>query len=173
MDVCTICMEPQTTDSVCLFDCSHAFHTRCILTWREIQHGQCPNCRQPLNVCQHRANPMLEAHSRADLTFLIEQFRETVTRQEREIQELKGTVTALRMAHEAFPGQVWGNPPPVQPAVAAPARFRPVNPSSGGANGAFIRQEAARTWVHSMANVIVHNVPRQMPRMHLHARSSS
>jgi hypothetical protein len=45
-DTCTICYnEMNENDSYTIPECSHKFHTNCIVNWFRISNGICPYCR--------------------------------------------------------------------------------------------------------------------------------
>lgn len=43
-DICAICHEDFSGDLYTLPECSHIFHTNCIMTWFRMNHNTCPLC---------------------------------------------------------------------------------------------------------------------------------
>ena len=53
IDKCAICLEPLITDLYTLPECSHSYHTNCIMHWFRSNHTTCPLCNnQGINYCQ-------------------------------------------------------------------------------------------------------------------------
>jgi len=46
-DMCTICLEDKYNTIVGVLQCSHTFHSQCILDWIKIE-SRCPLCREPI-----------------------------------------------------------------------------------------------------------------------------
>jgi len=43
-DICAICREDLTTDIYIIPECSHKYHTNCLVTWFRCGHNRCPLC---------------------------------------------------------------------------------------------------------------------------------
>ena len=59
IDKCVICLEPLINDLYTLPECSHSYHTNCIMHWFRTKHTTCPLCNnQGINYCQayHASN---------------------------------------------------------------------------------------------------------------------
>jgi len=58
--LCPICLDPLSDSAVGRTPCGHAFHTVCLLRWREVGHVgsavacRCPECRAPLSSSSRR-----------------------------------------------------------------------------------------------------------------------
>ena len=44
IDKCAICLEPLINDLYTLPECSHNYHTNCIMNWFRSNHSNCPLC---------------------------------------------------------------------------------------------------------------------------------
>lgn len=61
---CPICLEMMVSDPttdentvVCIKKCRHRFHKKCILDMFQLNHTNCPNCREPVGIEQRGHGP--------------------------------------------------------------------------------------------------------------------
>jgi len=47
MDICAICHEDLEGDLYTVPECSHIFHTNCVMQWWRAGHNTCPLCNNP------------------------------------------------------------------------------------------------------------------------------
>ena len=58
-EICAICHDPMSDDLYILPECTHVFHTNCIMHWFRAQHNTCP-------LCMHHG---INGNSNFNLTF--------------------------------------------------------------------------------------------------------
>ena len=93
-DICAICHEDFSGDLYTLPECSHIFHTNCIMTWFRMDKSSCPLC----NNCGVNSLKDMEklAWGRRNAAFMNYKRARAFSRKKNAPESLKKQIIALR-----------------------------------------------------------------------------
>jgi len=93
-DICAICQEDFSGDLYTLPECSHIFHTNCIMTWFRMDKSSCPLC---MNCGVNSLKDMEKlTWGRRNAAFMNYKRARAFSRKKNAPESLKKQITALR-----------------------------------------------------------------------------
>lgn len=99
---CSICFDNYEEDEVCVLNCQHRFHSKCILRWRILEHQEnCPLCRTFIVQCNHASDLQLPVsslivHEKVTLVDLVVKSLRTISNVDMENKKLKEENSLLK-----------------------------------------------------------------------------